>query len=102
MPKIQRALLSVTDKRGLAEFAGGLAKLGIELISTGGTARLLRESGLAVTEVAEVTGFPEMLDGRVKTLHPAIHAGVAGAARPGLSTRPRCSSTAFARLTCWW
>ena len=76
MPKIQRALLSVTDKRGLVEFARGLAKLGIELISTGGTARLLRKSGLAVTEVAEVTGFPEMLDGRVKTLHPAIHGGL--------------------------
>ena len=76
MPKIQRALLSVADKRGLVEFASGLAKLGIDLISTGGTARLLRESGLAVTEVAEVTGFPEMLDGRVKTLHPAIHGGL--------------------------
>ena len=76
MPKIQRALLSVTDKHGLVEFARGLAKLGIELISTGGTARLLRKSGLAVTEVAEVTGFPEMLDGRVKTLHPAIHGGL--------------------------
>ncbi len=73
MTKIQRALLSVTDKRGLAEFARGLARLGIELLSTGGTARLLRESGLAVTDVAQVTGFPEMLDGRVKTLHPAIH-----------------------------
>ena len=76
MPKIQRALLSVTDKSGLVEFARGLAKLGIELISTDGTARLLRESGLAVTEVAEVTGFSEMLEGRVKTLHPAIHGGL--------------------------
>ncbi len=76
MPKIQRALLSVTDKRGLAEFARGLARQGIELLSTGGTARRLRESGLAVTDVADVTGFPEMLDGRVKTLHPAIHAGL--------------------------
>ena len=76
MPKIQRALLSVTDKRGLVEFARGLAKLEIELISTGGTARLLREGGLAVTEVSEVTGFPEMLDGRVKSLHPAIHGGL--------------------------
>ena len=73
MPKIQCALLSVTDKRGLADFARRLSGLGVELLSTGGTARLLRENGLAVTEVAEVTGFPEMLDGRVKTLHPAIH-----------------------------
>jgi len=76
MPKIQRALLSVTDKRGLPEFARGLAALGVELISTGGTARLLRDSGLAVTDVSAVTGFPEMLDGRVKTLHPAIHGGL--------------------------
>ena len=68
--------MSVTDKSGLVEFARGLAKLGIELISTDGTARLLRESGLAVTEVAEVTGFSEMLEGRVKTLHPAIHGGL--------------------------
>lgn len=76
MPRIQRALLSVTDKTGLAEFARGLAGLGCELISTGGTARLLREAGLAVKDVSEVTGFPEILDGRVKTIHPAIAAGI--------------------------
>jgi len=76
MPKIRRALLSVTDKSGLAEFAQALSKHGVELISTGGTARLLRDSGLAVRDVAEVTGFPEMLDGRVKTIHPRIAAGV--------------------------
>jgi phosphoribosylaminoimidazolecarboxamide formyltransferase/IMP cyclohydrolase len=67
-----RALLSVTDKTGVADFARELAALGVELISTGGTARLLRESGIAVRDVAEVTGFPEMLDGRVKTMHPKI------------------------------
>ncbi|MDQ6795685.1 MAG: bifunctional phosphoribosylaminoimidazolecarboxamide formyltransferase/IMP cyclohydrolase [Chloroflexota bacterium] len=72
----RRALLSVSDKTGLAVFAEGLARLGFELVSTGGTARALREAGLAVTDVAAVTGFPEMLDGRVKTLHPRVHAGI--------------------------
>jgi phosphoribosylaminoimidazolecarboxamide formyltransferase/IMP cyclohydrolase len=76
MARIRRALLSVTDKSGLPEFARGLAQLGIELLSTGGTARLLRQQGLTVTEVSEVTGFPEMLEGRVKTLHPAVHGGL--------------------------
>ncbi|HLF56219.1 MAG TPA: bifunctional phosphoribosylaminoimidazolecarboxamide formyltransferase/IMP cyclohydrolase [Thermoanaerobaculia bacterium] len=72
----RRALLSVSDKTGLAELGHGLASLGIELVSTGGTARYLREHGLQVTDVAAVTGFPEILDGRVKTLHPRIHAGL--------------------------
>ncbi|HYP07775.1 MAG TPA: bifunctional phosphoribosylaminoimidazolecarboxamide formyltransferase/IMP cyclohydrolase [Bryobacteraceae bacterium] len=76
MPRIQRALLSVTDKTGLADFAKGLEDLGIELISTGGTAALLRKEGIAVRDVSEVTGFPEMLDGRVKTIHPVVAAGV--------------------------
>src|SRR5512141_2135726 len=71
-----RALLSVSDKTGLIDFARGLAELKWELVSTGGTARALREAGLAVTDVSEVTGFPEMLDGRVKTLHPRIHGGI--------------------------
>ncbi len=71
-----RALLSVSDKRGLIEMARGLAECGFELVSTGGTARAIRDAGIAVTDVAEVTGAPEMLDGRVKTLHPRIHAGV--------------------------
>ncbi len=70
------ALLSVSDKTGIVEFARALHALGIKLISTGGTARLLSEQGLAVTEVAELTGFPEMLDGRVKTLHPKVHGGL--------------------------
>jgi phosphoribosylaminoimidazolecarboxamide formyltransferase / IMP cyclohydrolase len=73
---IQRALLSVSDKMGLVPFAAALVARGVTLISTGGTARTLTAAGLPVTEVAEVTGFPEMLDGRVKTLHPAIHAGL--------------------------
>ena len=76
MPRIQRALLSVSDKNGLTEFAQGLAALGVELISTGGTARALSAAGLTVTGVSGVTKFPEMLDGRVKTLHPAIHGGL--------------------------
>src|SRR5579871_6370290 len=76
MPKIQRAILSVTDKSGLVDFARRLAKLGVELISTGGTARLLRDSGISVKDISELTGFPEMLDGRVKTLHPKVHGGI--------------------------
>jgi len=71
--KIRRALISVSDKTGLADFAGVLASFGVEIISTGGTAKALRDSGLKVTDVSEVTGFPEMMDGRVKTLHPMVH-----------------------------
>ena len=74
--KIQRALLSVTDKTGLVEFARALAGYGVELISTGGTAKTLREAGLTVKDISELTGFPEMLDGRVKTLHPKVHGGL--------------------------
>src|SRR5260370_20239360 len=76
MAKIQRALLSVTDKSGIADFARQLRELEVELISTGGTARLLRDSGIEVKDVSEVTGFPEMLDGRVKTMHPLITGGI--------------------------
>ena len=67
------ALISVSDKTGIVEFARALHALGIQLLSTGGTAKLLADQGLPVTEVAELTGFPEMLDGRVKTLHPKVH-----------------------------
>ena len=74
--KIARALLSVSDKAGLAELGRALARHGVELVSTGGTARALREAGLAVRDVSDVTGFPEMMDGRVKTLHPKIHGGI--------------------------
>ncbi len=76
MSKIQRAILSVTDKTGLVDFARKLAELGVELISTGGTAKLLRDSGVRVKDISELTGFPEMLDGRVKTLHPKVHGGI--------------------------
>ena len=71
-----RAILSVSDKTGLADFGRGLNGLGVELVSTGGTATALAGAGLPVVGVSEVTGFPEMMDGRVKTLHPAIHAGI--------------------------
>ena len=74
--RIQRAILSVTDKIGLVDFARQLSALGIELISTGGTAKLLRDSGIAVRDISDLTGFPEMLDGRVKTLHPKVHGGI--------------------------
>jgi phosphoribosylaminoimidazolecarboxamide formyltransferase/IMP cyclohydrolase len=76
MSKIQRAILSVTDKTGLVDFAHKLARMGVELISTGGTAKLLRDSGIRVKDISELTGFPEMLDGRVKTLHPKVHGGI--------------------------
>ena len=76
MAKIQRALLSVTEKTRLVDFARQLAGMGVELISTGGTAKLLRDSGIAVKDISELTGFPEMLDGRVKTLHPKVHGGI--------------------------
>jgi len=76
MPRIERALLSVTDKDGIVAFASKLHNMGVELISTGGTAKLLRENRIPVREVADITGFPEMLDGRVKTLHPKVHGGI--------------------------
>jgi phosphoribosylaminoimidazolecarboxamide formyltransferase / IMP cyclohydrolase len=73
---VRRALLSVTDKTGLVEFARALAAHGVDLVSTGGTARALREAGLAIRDISDLTGFPEMLDGRVKTLHPKVHGGI--------------------------
>ncbi len=76
MQKIRRAILSVTDKTGLVDFARKLSVLNIELVSTGGTAKLLRDSGITVKDISELTGFPEMLDGRVKTLHPKVHGGI--------------------------
>src|SRR6266550_2465361 len=74
--RVTRALLSVSDKTGLVEFAKALAGYGIELVSTGGTARTLKNAGLNVADVADLTGFPEMMDGRVKTLHPKVHGGL--------------------------
>ncbi len=76
MARIQRAILSVTDKTGLANFARRLAKMDVDLISTGGTAKLLRDAGIKVRDISDLTGFPEMLDGRVKTLHPKVHGGI--------------------------
>ncbi|HXF79215.1 MAG TPA: bifunctional phosphoribosylaminoimidazolecarboxamide formyltransferase/IMP cyclohydrolase, partial [Usitatibacter sp.] len=74
--KIRRALLSVSDKDGIVDFARALLTHGVEILSTGGTAQLLRLHGVVVTEVGEYTGFPEMMDGRVKTLHPKVHGGI--------------------------
>ncbi len=76
MSRIQRALISVTDKTGVVDFAQQLSRMGIEILSTGGTAKAIGEAGVTVVEVADYTGFPEMLDGRVKTLHPKVHAGI--------------------------
>src|ERR1700678_509514 len=73
---IRRALLSVTDKAGLVDFARVLASFGVDLVSTGGTARAMRDAGLDVRDISDLTGFPEMLDGRVKTLHPKVHGGI--------------------------
>src|SRR5690606_5969491 len=78
MAQIRRALISVSDKRGVAEFARALAALGVQLLSTGGTATLLRSAGLEVRDVADLTGFPEIMDGRIKTLHPRVHGGLLG------------------------
>ena len=76
MSKIKRAVISVSDKKGVAEFAKELSNMGVEILSTGGTAKTMREAGVPVKDVSEYTGFPEMLDGRVKTLHPKIHGGL--------------------------
>src|SRR5580698_1727939 len=76
MGRIQRALISVSDKTGLVDFAKELQALGVEIVSTGGTARALKDAGIPVVEISEFTGFPEMLDGRVKTLHPKVHGGL--------------------------
>ncbi len=76
MQKVERALISLTDKSGIEGFAKELEALGIEILSTGGTAKKLRDNGIKVTDVSEFTGFPEMLDGRVKTLHPKVHGGI--------------------------
>ena len=76
MDKISTALISVTDKSGIVEFARSLDKTGIEIFSTGGTAKTIRDAGIKVTDISEYTGFPEMMDGRVKTLHPKVHGGL--------------------------
>jgi phosphoribosylaminoimidazolecarboxamide formyltransferase/IMP cyclohydrolase len=91
---IKRALLSVSDKTGLVDFASALADRGVALLSTGGTAATLRDAGLTVTDVAEVTGFPEMMDGRVKTLHPMVHGGLLALRDDAAHRRMRWKSTA--------
>src|SRR5918994_5100182 len=78
LKRVTRALLSVSDKTGLVDFARALSERGVELVSTGGTHKVLHEAGVPVMDVSEVTGFPEMMDGRVKTLHPAVHGGLLG------------------------
>ncbi len=76
MKKVERALISLTDKSGIEDFAKALTELGVEILSTGGTAKKMREAGIEVRDVSDFTGFPEMLDGRVKTLHPLVHGGI--------------------------
>ncbi len=78
MKKIGRAIISVTDKTGVIDFAKSLSKFGVQILSTGGTARALRDGGISVMEISEYTGFPEMMDGRIKTLHPKVHGGLLG------------------------
>jgi phosphoribosylaminoimidazolecarboxamide formyltransferase/IMP cyclohydrolase len=98
--RIRRALLSVSDKTGLLDFARVLAAQGVELLSTGGTARLLADGGLAVTEVGDYTGFPEMMDGRVKTLHPKVHGGIL--ARRDLPEHVRAMQQHGIDPSIWW
>ena len=78
MNKIERAIISVTDKTGIVEFSRKLSDMGVEILSTGGTAKAIREGGVKVKDISDYTGFPEMLDGRVKTLHPKVHGGLLG------------------------
>ena len=78
MKKIERAVISVTDKTGVVDLGKSLSKFDVQILSTGGTARVLRDGGISVTDISEYTGFPEMLDGRVKTLHPKVHGGLLG------------------------
>jgi phosphoribosylaminoimidazolecarboxamide formyltransferase/IMP cyclohydrolase len=78
MAKIERAIISVTDKSGIVDFAKSLSRFSVEILSTGGTARALREGGISVTDISDYTGFPEMMDGRVKTIHPKVHGGLLG------------------------
>jgi len=78
MAKIVTAIISVTDKSGIVDFAKELSKFGVQILSTGGTAKVIREGGVPVKDISDYTGFPEMMDGRVKTLHPKVHGGLLG------------------------
>ena len=98
--RVSRALLSVSDKTGIVEFARGLSELGIELVSTGGTADELAAAGLEVRQVSDLTGFPEIMDGRVKTLHPKLYAGMlARRDEPSTWSRPP-STTSSSSTSC--
>ena len=81
MGKIKKAIISVTDKTGIVDFGSIPGRFQVEILSTGGTAKVLREGGVSVTDISAYTGFPEMMDGRVKTLHPKVHGGLLGSAR---------------------
>lgn len=94
MQTIKRALISLTDKSGIEGFARELSALGVEILSTGGTAKKIREAGIAVKDVSEFTGFPEMLDGRVKTLHPKVHGGILNQ-RANAEHRRQCAEHAI-------
>ena len=98
--KVARALVSVSDKKDLEPFVRGLTELGIEVISTGGTAKFLKEAGLPITGISEVTGFPEIMDGRVKTLHPNIHGGIL--ADRGKPSHLRPSPNWASSPSTWW
>ena len=99
--RITRALLSVSDKAGLIAFASELARYGVELVSTGGTAKALNDAGLTVIDVAELTGSSEMMDGRVKTLHPKVH-GALLAIRGNKEHVAAMESTTSNQSICWW
>ena len=99
--RVTRALLSVSDKAGLIEFARALAGHGIELVSTGGTAKAIADAGLKVRDVSELTGFPEMMDGRVKTLHPKVHGGLL-AIRDNAEHAGAMKAHGIAPIDCWW
>ena len=98
---IRRALLSVSDKTGLIELGRALAEKGVDLVSTGGTAKALRDAGLPVRDISDLTGFPEMMDGRVKTLHPKVHGGLL-AVRDNAEHLAPWPSTTLARSIWWW
>src|SRR5215471_16934986 len=100
MHTIRRVLISVTDKTGIVDFARGLNAAGAEIISTGGTARMIRENGVPVRDVSEVTGFPEMLDGRVKTLHPKVAGGILAMRANEATCAP--SPSTISRPSIWW
>ncbi len=100
-PPIARALLSVSDKTGLADLGRFLEGKGVEILSTGGSAKALSKAGVSVTEIAEYTGFPEMMDGRVKTLHPKVHGGLL-ALREEAAHREAMAEHGIGASTCWW